>query len=183
LNRALWAFPVWLLCLQVTLAEMDVTEYQSEESVPSAAERERIRAEVEADREAARGHELAEQAEREVALRCRLAIEASQPYPQRLYHRLCLDCHPPDVLAQVGHTWPGWYLTIERMRWLNRAVMTSDEALAISRYLVKQQPLQGWQRLREYGLIALSLLCLPGIGYAGYRRHRRRAYRQKTINI
>jgi hypothetical protein len=76
---------------------MDVTEYQSEESVPSAAERERIRAEVEADREAARGHELAEQAEREVALRCRLAIEASQPYPQRLYHRLCLDCHPPDV--------------------------------------------------------------------------------------
>lgn len=157
-------------------------EYQSADSVPSAAERERVRSEVEAEREAARGRELAEQAKRAVALRCRLAIEASQPYPQRLYHRLCLGCHPLDVLAQVRHTWPGWYLTIERMRWLNRAAVTSDEALAISRYLAKQQPLQGWQRLLEYGLIALLLLGLPGIGYAGYRRHTRRTYRQKTIN-
>lgn len=179
MNQALWAFPVWLLYLQVTLAEMDVTEYQSEESVPSAAERERIRAEVEAEREAARGRELDEQ---EAALRYRLAIEAAQPFPQRLYHRLCQGCHPSDVLAQARHTWPGWYLTIARMRWFNRAAMTSDEALAISRYLVQQQPLQGWPRLREYGLITLLLLGLPGLGHAGYRRYKWRNCRHKIKN-
>ena len=173
MNRARCALLGWLLCPLPILAEMDPTEYQSADSTPTTAERERIRAEVEAEREAARQREMTEQAERDAALRRRQTLETTQPYPQRLHRRRCLGCHAPEVLAQTRHTWPGWYLTIARMRWFNGAVMTSEEARVINGYLAQQQPLQGWQRLAEYGLFALLPLTLLGLGYGGYHWYRR----------
>ncbi|MDZ7663334.1 hypothetical protein [Thiohalophilus sp.] len=180
MTRGACALLVWLCSPVPVLAEMDAEQYQSREGAPTAEERERLRAEIAAEREAARRREAAEQAEREAARQRRQAIEAAQPAGRRLYERRCLGCHAPEALAQTRHTRPGWYLTIARMRWLNGAAVSGKEARVISGYLTKQQPLEGWQRPGEYGLIALLPLGLAGVGYGGYRWYRRRVNRHRA---
>ncbi len=140
---------------------MDAREYQPQNILTDPEQRQRIQAEIEAERaaEAERERQRIAQAQAEQA---RLAaLEASRPYPLRLQKMRCGTCHPLDSLETIRHTQAGWFLTIQRMRWLNGAKsITFTETRVLSQHFSKTQGKTGIAAIGEYLLIAMLPLLL-----------------------
>ena len=99
-------------------------------------------------------------------------MQARRPYPERLMESRCGACHAPDALSGAGHSWPGWYLTIARMRVLNGAPIAPAEARVLATHLATNQPASRVRALLEYaGILLLSVL--PGAAWWGWRKWRR----------
>lgn len=176
----------WGLCLLLTLtlcsnswAEMDDSEYQSKGVITDPEERQRLQR-IFADERAAEAQRQAERAAQDQAEQARLAIlEASRPYPERLRDMRCGTCHTLSTLEPVRHTQAGWYLTINRMRWLNGAHdIDHPETLLLSQYLADNQGLRGSRAWLEYAWVLLTpLLLVWGSWWAGAKllawRHKR----------
>jgi cytochrome c5 len=160
-----------LLSTPPVLAEMDSADYASGQALSSPAERERAGAHIEAQRRAEIERKAAAQAEAEAA-RMRIEAErARRPYAERLLEARCGACHAPDSLADTRHTRPGWYLTVARMRFLNGAAISHDEAMALTAHLAREQPASRGGALLEYALVLLLPLML-GAGWFGWRQGR-----------
>ncbi len=153
-------------------AELGGDDYLPSGSGLDAAERARVREEIEAERR--RAAERAEQAAREQARRqAVLAAEAERkPEGERLVEVHCLRCHAPELIAATRHTWLGWQLSVQRMRILNGAQIPSPEARSIIEYLAKSQGAGPRRAAIEYGLAATLLGLL--VAAATYLVTRRR---------
>ena len=118
-------------------AELGGDDYLPSGSGLDAAERARVREEIEAERR--RAAERAEQAARERAAeqarrQAALAAEAERkPEGERLVEAHCLACHDPEAIGEVLHSWLGWQLTVLRMRIFNGAVIPHRRHRASSR--------------------------------------------------
>lgn len=159
-------------------AELGSDDYLPSGPVLDAAERAQMQVEIEADRrrEAARAEQAArERAAAQVLRQAELAAAAERkPEGERLVEVHCLSCHAPEVIATARHTWLGWQLSVQRMRFLHGAQIASPEALRIADHLSTTQGAGPRRVAIEYGL-ALMLLGLPSAAALYLATHRKRA--------
>jgi hypothetical protein len=143
-------------------AELSGDDYLGGGAIRTEAERERVRALIDAarQREAERSEALARERAVEESLReARLAAEmASRPVGAVLAETHCSACHAMEDLEAVRHTRLGWSLTIARMRLLNRAPIPSEEAARIREHLARTQPADLARAVVEYGMAAMLAL-------------------------
>lgn len=165
-----WPLLALLLIVSVARAEMDGDAYRGPGAPGDEAERQRVREAIEAERreDAAREAERVTRAQQEKERVARM--QARRPYPERLTEMRCGACHSPDALAHIGHSWPGWYLTITRMRVLNGASIAHEETRVLATHLARTQPANRVRALLEYASLLLPLT--PGAAWWGWRRWR-----------
>lgn len=168
-----WAAVAVALLLQapLALAEMDSADYASGRALSSPAERERARAQIEAERRAEIERKAATQAEAEAARMRSEAKRTSRPHAERLLEARCGACHAPDALADSRHTLLGWHLTIARMRAWNGAAMSHAEALTLAAHLSERQPARGGKRVLEVSAFALAPIIAGGLWWRRRKRH------------
>jgi hypothetical protein len=151
-------------CLTSTAldAELSGDDYRGGGATPDAAERARVQALIDAERQ--REAERARTLERERAAEAtrrqlqRDAEAASRPQGAVLTETYCGACHAPEILETARHTGLGWSLTIARMRWLNGARIPSGDAARIRTHLARTQPADPARAIQEYSLAALLAL-------------------------
>lgn len=168
-----WLLFAGLLVVGDACAEMDADAYRAQGTLSDTTERQRVREAIEAERQAEAKRE-AERRSQAQQKRQQLEMElARRPYPQRLMEMRCGACHAADALTHIGHTWPGWFLTISRMRFLNGAAINHPEAMVLTTHLAKEQPASRVGALLEYALVLLLPLTL-GAAWFGWRAWRGR---------
>lgn len=155
-------------------AEMSDDEYRSPGAAISApAERDRIAAELQAERL----REAQEADRRAAAERARQESEAAawalQPPGERLLRLRCTGCHTLAVTEGLRRGRLGWRLSVERMRWWHGAALESGEAALVAGHLHQTRPAGAWRDRAEIALALLSCLAVFGLPWI-WRRHRRR---------
>lgn len=172
------AAALWLTLWSSSLpAELSSDDYRAGQGIQNEAERARARAQIEAERrrEAERAEEQArERAAEQVRLAAALAAQAARrPAGALLTEARCGACHALDSMATVRHTSLGWRLTVLRMRYLNGAEISAQDADAIVDYLTQTQGAGLLQALLEYGLPGAALAALASWAIHRLRRRRR----------
>lgn len=116
-----------LVWTHVGRAEMDASDYQVNEFLRSAAEREQVRRVIEAEIEAeqARSERIAAD-ERDAGERI-AAERAARPRAIRLIEERCSRCHGDQNITDVEAGWLGWQWIILRMQWINGATLLPGE--------------------------------------------------------
>jgi hypothetical protein len=147
-------------------ADIDHSEYETKTALGNTVTQRRYLEQIAAERreEARREAERAEAARREAEAR-RLAEEA-RPWPERLTERHCTACHAATNYTLNGHTHVGWWLVVLRMKEVNKAPLSWDEAAVIVPYLAEHHPASGADRWLEWSLLASALAAPVGAGYA-----------------
>lgn len=157
------------IAAQSAVAEMGGEDYRSDAVIQSEAERARVRALI----EAARVREAARQQQREVEAqeraREREAAEARRPPGERQLIAYCTACHTLEPVLAVGHSWPGWRLTVDRMRWWNGADVPAAAAAEIVDHLFAVRPAGTLRTVVEYGAIIASVLAVLILASLGWR--------------
>jgi hypothetical protein len=143
-------------------AELSGDAYLGDGTNRDAAERARVQAEIDTERqgeiERARA-EAHEHAEEETRRRMQREAEAaSRPQGEVLTQTYCGACHAPERLLTARHTDLGWTLTIARMRWLNGARIPPQDARRVRAHLARTQPAEPARAILEYGLPTLLAL-------------------------
>jgi hypothetical protein len=169
------AAALWLTFWSGSLpAELSSDDYRAGQSIQNGAERARARAQIEAERrrEAERAEEQArERAVEQARLAAALAAQAARrPSGAILTEARCGACHALDSMAMVRHTSLGWRLTVLRMRYLNGAEISAQDADVIVDYLTQTQGADQSQALLEYGLPGVVLAALASWALYGMRR-------------
>lgn len=161
--RALVA--IFLLACTHARADVDVSEYQTRQAVRSETEARRLRAILDREEEAAAQRaRLAQDTEAQ-----RLAAEgarlAARPWPQRLTEERCTLCHSASNYATGGHTLPGWWAVILRMRYINQAPVTWGDHWTIALHLAENHPADAETVAYEWGTPLAGLLCVVWLGF------------------
>jgi hypothetical protein len=174
------AAPVVLVALACIIAapqaagEMEDREYESTEAAMPKREIARRQREIEAEMlDESRRAEAARAAE-ETARLARAAELAARPYGIRLLEARCdTVCHGVDRFEQTRHSWLGWQAVILRMQYLNGATLDPGERADLARHLAAAQPASIALAAIEYAIPPV-LLATPFLGWAGWRRWRKR---------
>jgi cytochrome c5 len=164
--RALAALVGLAVVAAASQAELSGEEYQGADPPASPAERARIAAEIEAERERAAMEARRRESEARRA-RERLAAQLAEGPPgERLTEARCSGCHSVAAVVEGKPRGPlGWRLTIERMRWWHRAALGPGEAVTIAAYLHERYPASRLRARSEQAFAALGL-SLPFVGAA-----------------
>lgn len=154
-----------------TWADVDVSEYQTRQSVRSDKEREALQADFERQRREEEAH--AHAARREEARRQaeEQARREARPYPVKLTEARCTLCHSPLNFETSRHAWPGWAAVVLRMKYFNQALLAWEDMWIISRHLSRTHPADATSAAIEWGSLALAPT-LVAIAVA-WRRHRK----------
>jgi hypothetical protein len=166
------ALVVALLLAGSARADIDSGAYDAGSAAHSKQARERLRQQIEEEaRETAERERLEADlaAQREAAARAWLE---ARPYPVRLLERRCTECHPAERYAATRHTEPGWHLVLSRMEWLNGAAFSWGERTELVRYLAGSQGLSGSQAALELSAIGAPALLLLATPWLARRRRR-----------
>lgn len=152
-------------------ADVDVSEYQTRQSVRSEREREALQAAFERQRraEAAREQRVQEQESRRLAEE--QARREARPYPVKLTEARCTLCHAAQNYEYSAHAWPGWAVVVLRMRLFNLAPLDWTEMWVISRHLSQTYPADTALALLEWGAFA-TLPTLVAGSLLWYRRRK-----------
>lgn len=167
-----------LLCLLLAFthaapswADVDVSEYQTRQSVRSNKERKTLQADFERQRR--------EETERERAIRelesRRLAEEQARrearPYPVKLTEARCTLCHTAGNFENTGHAWPGWVAVVLRMKYFNQAPLAWNDMWIISHHLSRTRPADAASAAIEWGSLVLVPIFIAGT--IAWRRRRK----------
>lgn len=169
--------PFALACLLAAApagGEMGDREYAATETVKSAQILERRKREIEAELRAESRRAEEERAAEEARRLAREAELAARPYGVRLLEARCETvCHGLDRLAQARHGWLGWQAVILRMQHLNGALLDPGDRGDLARHLAAAQPASPGEAALEYAVLPAAL-AVPFLGWAGWRRWRKR---------
>jgi len=171
---ALLVVLAWIVAVPQAAGEMEDRDYESTEAAKPKRETARRHREIEAELQAeARREEEVRAAEEAVRL-AREAELAARPYGVRLLEARCETvCHGLDRFAHTRHSWLGWQAVILRMQHLNDALLDPGERADLARHLATAQPASLAAAATEYAIPPV-LLAAPFLGWAGWRRWRKR---------
>jgi hypothetical protein len=166
-----------LLCLFAAApasGEMEDREYESTETAKPAQVLERRKREIEAELQAESRRQEEARAAEEAARLAREAELAARPYGVRLLEARCETvCHGHDRFVHVRHGWLGWQAVILRMQHLNGALLDPGDRGDLARHLAAAQPASPGEAALEYAILPAAL-AVPFLGWAGWRRWRKR---------
>lgn len=148
------------LANQPVLADIDPSEYELKTAVRSEKERERLKAEFEADKKRAAALQREEDEKEVNRLAAEKAAWEALPYPAQLTQTRCTVCHATDDYVNQRHNRIGWELSILRMQYLNDAPLAAGERGVIASHLAEIYPATGGAALIEV-LLQLAAALFP----------------------
>lgn len=145
--------------------------YTSTGKTSSPEDRIKEAANIEERRRLAEARELArqqEEAHRQTVAANRLAM---RPIGERLLDSRCTACHTLTVLDNNSKSPLAWRLTVERMRWIHGANITTDEVRQVSAHLVSTR--SGGSGVADGVVVAGATLVVIAMGALAWLVYRR----------
>lgn len=164
---------LFLLALPVR-AEFDVADYEINASLKDDRQRQQASAEIEAGRQRELARAAEEAARRQAEDVARQAAWLALPADERLLRTRCVPCHGLDPVDAVRHALPGWLAVTLRMKYANKAELSTADIWQISLHLSRRLPAGRADAAFEWVslLVAIPLILIYPLWR--YRRHQRK---------